>query len=84
MAWKLGQDSFTVCRVKWIDGKKGTFFSYDWVHRFSKHRDREKGIRGLRKLIADWGARAEIAGIFENDGKKTKPFEYYEHGTKIY
>lgn len=84
MAWKLREDSFTVCRVEWIDGNKGTFYSLDWVHRYSKNRDREKGLRGLRNLIAKWGSNVKIAGIFENDGKKTEPFELYQQGTKIY
>lgn len=66
MAWKLGTDSTYRLFAKFKDGKKVYRYSYDWKHRYSKIKDPIKGLNGLRDLVRDYGANAEVAIIYEN------------------
>lgn len=85
MTWKLGQDSFHVMRVVFIDGNKRTFYSIDWRHGYSKYRGPEIGLSRYRKKMGEWGNRAVWVSIYINDGKNTgKLIEQYENGIKIY
>ncbi|TAL62200.1 MAG: hypothetical protein EPN85_03110 [Bacteroidetes bacterium] len=82
MAWKLIQDSFTYVDFVFTDGNVRRFYSLDWPHRYSKHRDRELGLKRLRNLVAKYSVYTERAKIAENDGTE-KVLERYEGGTRI-
>ena len=81
MPWKLKQDSFTKCISYFADGNTRTFYSFDWKHRYSKIRDRHLGLNGLRKLISDWGAKSNMAIIYDNT--TGEELERYEQGLKL-
>lgn len=66
MTWKLGPDSAYRLFAKFKDGKKVYRYSYDWKHRYSKVKDPQMGLDGLRDLVQDYGSNAEIAVIYEN------------------
>lgn len=80
MVWKLGKDSFTKCLVWFADGNSRTFYSLDWVHPYSKYRDRELGLKRLRALIAKYGNRANVAIIYHVESGEE--IERYEQGLK--
>lgn len=84
MGWKLGPDSAYRLYAKFKDGNKVYRYSYDWKHRYSKHKDPAKGLEGLRTLVQKYGANAEIAYIYENIyGTKNGPVvEFYIEGVK--
>ena len=65
MAWKLGDDSSSVAEVFFVDGNVTTFYSRDWIHKYSKHRDRQLGLRRLENMIIKFGARVDNASIFD-------------------
>jgi len=79
--WMPGKDSFSKVRVYFADGSKGTFFSLDWVHRFSKSRDPDLGLKRLRKLISLWGAKAKVAIVY--DLITDTEIERYKEGNKL-
>ncbi len=66
MTWKLGQDSAYRLYAVFKDGNTVYRYSYDWRHRYSKTKDPERGLQGLRNLIRTYGANAEVAIIYEN------------------
>lgn len=80
MGWKLGKDSFSKAIAYFADGNKRTFYSLDWVHQFSKWRDRELGLRRLRKLILAWGSKAKVVVIY--DTTSNEEIEKYNEGIK--
>ena len=65
MAWKLRQDSFSKCIAYFADGNTRTFYSLDWTHQYSKNRDRELGLKRLRRLISSWGVKVNVAIIYD-------------------
>lgn len=81
MAWKLKQDSFTKCISYFADGNTRTFHSLDWTNKYSKHRDRQLGLDRLRKLIHIWGAKSNVAILYDNE--TGNELERYEQGIKI-
>jgi hypothetical protein len=82
MEWKLNQDSCTYADFIFQDGNVRRFYSLDWPHKHSKQKDRELGLKRLRRLISKHGPLTERAIICENDGTH-KLLERYERGTKI-
>jgi hypothetical protein len=63
--WKLGRDSYSKLVVYFKDGNVRTLWSLDWRHRYSKFRDRQTGIARLQKKIKDYGAKADVAIIYD-------------------
>lgn len=82
MPWKLKQDSLTYCDFIFTDGNIRRFYSLDWASRYSKSRDKERGIKRLRELITKYGPSVKRAFIRENDGSKTI-IEQYENGIRV-
>lgn len=80
MAWKLRQDSFSKCLVWFTDGNQRTFYSLDWTHIHSKYKNRDLGLKRLRNLIHDWGAKANTAIIYDKDSGEE--IERYQQGIK--
>ena len=65
MPFKLQQDSYSKLIAYFADGNTRTFYSLDWRHQFSKHRDRELGLTRLKSLIQKWQAKASVAIIYD-------------------
>ena len=82
--WKLGQDSYHKLVVWFADGNVRTLYSIDWRSKFSASRDMNLGLARLHKRIAEWGAKALVAEIYQNNyGSKTgQAVERYESGIK--
>ncbi len=64
--WKLGRDSFSKMICWFKDGNIRTMFSFDWRHRYSKRRDRLIGLERFRKKVSEYGSRAGIIEIYDN------------------
>jgi hypothetical protein len=82
MEWKLQIDSCTYADFIFLDGNVRRFYSLDWPHKHSKQKDREIGLKRLRKLISKHGPLTERALVCENDGTH-KLLERYERGIRI-
>lgn len=84
MAWQLGPDSTYRMYVVFKDGNVLYRYSYCWRHRYSKQKDPEKGLQGLRALVQKYGANAEVAVIYENKygTKDGAVVERYAEGIK--
>ena len=81
--WKLGQDSYHKLVVWFADGNVRTLYSIDWRSRFSPQRDVMLGLNRLHRRIAEWGTKALIVEIYQNDGNNTgRPIERYQLGIK--
>ncbi|GAA0892586.1 hypothetical protein GCM10009122_22650 [Fulvivirga kasyanovii] len=78
--WKLIRDSFSKMIVWFKDGNIRTLHSIDWRSRYSKSRNRETGLARLRKKIADYGANAENAEIYDKSTRQL--IEKYHKGVK--
>jgi hypothetical protein len=82
MEWKLQTDSYTYADFIFQDGNVRRFYSLDWAHKYSRQRDRELGLKRLRRLISKHGPLTERALVCENDGTH-KLLERYERGIRI-
>ena len=63
--WKLGRDSQSVLRIKFMDGNKRSFYSRDWKHKSADFSSRELGLTRLRALIKQFGEKGMAAAIFD-------------------
>ncbi|MEO9870392.1 MAG: hypothetical protein ABJQ69_03755 [Ekhidna sp.] len=62
--WKLKRDSHFKMIVWFKDGNVRTMYSLDWRHKYAPL-DIKVGMGRLKKLIADYGSKANTAEIYE-------------------
>ena len=62
--WRLQTDSLSKLIVWFKDGNIRTLYSIDWRNRHGL-RDREIGLRRLRKKIFEYGIKAKISIIYD-------------------
>lgn len=63
--WKIKRDSFYKLLVYFTDGNSRTYYSIDWIYRFSKRRDMLVGIKRFKNMIERWGKRARVVIIYD-------------------
>ncbi len=79
--WRLKTDSLYKLIIWFKDKNVRTFYSYDWRHRYCKTLDSGMGVSRFKKLIANYGSKADMAHIYEN--KTGKLIARYFEGAPI-
>ena len=63
--WKLKRDSLSKLLVYFKDGNARTLWSLDWKNKYSRYLDRNLGLSRLRKMVKDYGVKADVAIIYD-------------------
>ncbi|MBL6447611.1 hypothetical protein JMN32_14935 [Fulvivirga sp. 29W222] len=63
--WKLIKHSLSKMIVWFADHNVRTMYSIDWRSRYSKFRNRETGLKRLRKKVDIYGEQASTVEIYD-------------------